>query len=71
METEWYDNTGIAASNIIIEDCIIHDSKRDCIKLKPECDDVTIRYNEIYNSGRVDPLTLDGTVNAEGIDKVK
>lgn len=52
------------ASHIVIEDCRIHDTGRDCIKITPDCDDVTIRRCEIYNSGRRDPG------NAEGIDNV-
>jgi len=76
METKWNwggDDDWVAASNIIIEDCILHDSKYDVIKIKPNCDNITIRYNEIYNSGRAEvdhPYWLYGEVNAEGIDNV-
>lgn len=52
------------ASNITITDCKIHDTGRDCIKLTPLCNDVTIQRSEIYNSGRRDAS------NAEGIDNV-
>jgi len=52
------------ASRITIEDCKIHDTGRDCIKLTPLCNDVLIQRNEIFNSGRRDPS------NAEGIDDV-
>ncbi len=52
------------ASNITITDCKIHDTGRDCIKLTPLCNDVTIQRSEIYNSGRRD------SSNAEGIDNV-
>ena len=61
------------ASNIIIEDCVLHDSKYDVVKVKPNCNNVTIRHNEIYNSGRAEvnkPYWLDGEANAEGIDNV-
>ena len=76
LETKWdwgdpNDRTG--ASNIIIEDCILHDSKYDVIKVKPNCNNVTIRYNKIYNSGRAfsaGDCTPDGRGNAEGIDNV-
>ncbi len=67
LETRWDwgdpgDRTG--TSGIIIEDCVIHGSGRDCIKITPNCDDITIRRCEIYDSG----LRYDG--NAEGIDNV-
>jgi hypothetical protein len=74
LETKWdwgdpADRGG--ASNIIIEDCILHDSRYDVVKIKPNCNDVIIRYNEIYNSGMAfigNPPT--GEDNAEGIDNV-
>ena len=75
METRWEwgkaDRNG--ASDIIIEDCILHDSRNDVIKVKPNCNNITIRYNEIYNSGKefgVSQCTPDGRGNAEGIDNV-
>jgi len=75
LETKWdwgmSDISGV--SNIIIEDCVIHDSTDDAVKLKPLCSDVTIRYNRIYNSGRghlSNPLFVTGQCNAEGIDNV-
>ncbi len=52
------------ATHVLIDGCRIHDSGRDCIKITPGCDDVTIRRCEIYNSGQRDPS------NAEGIDNV-
>lgn len=52
------------ASDILIEDCIIHDTGRDAVKITPGCDDVTIRRCTIYNSGVRDKS------NAEGIDNV-
>jgi len=76
METKWNwggDDDWVAASNIVIEDCILHDSKYDVVKVKPNCDNITIRYNEIYNSGRAEvnnPHWLYGEANAEGIDNV-
>ena len=73
LETKWdwgqADRSG--ASNIIIEDCILHDSRYDVVKIKPNCDNVVIRYNEIYNSGRAFTNSRhDGDENAEGIDNV-
>ena len=74
METrwDWGDPANRAgASNIIIEDCILHDSRYDVIKIKPNCNSVTIRYNEIYNSGQAFAgRTPNGEDNAEGIDNV-
>lgn len=55
----WY-----GASNLTIDDCKIHDSGRDVIKITPGSNNVVIRRCEIYNSGRRDPS------NAEGIDNV-
>ncbi|MCL1810043.1 MAG: right-handed parallel beta-helix repeat-containing protein, partial [Clostridiales bacterium] len=73
METKWDwgqpDRSG--ASNIVIEDCILHDSRYDVVKVKPNCDNITIRYNEIYNSGRAfNGMPHNGEQNAEGIDNV-
>jgi Right handed beta helix region len=53
----------IDAGPAIVEDCRIHGSGRDCVKI-PAADNVTIRRCEIYNSGVRDPS------NAEGIDNV-
>ena len=77
METTWdwgpsYP-TRYGASNIIIEDCKLHDSRNDVVKVKPNCKNITIRYNEIYNSGREHVAHTDfdtGQRNAEGIDNV-
>ena len=75
FETKWEwgqaDRNG--ASDIIIEDCILHDSRNDAVKVKPGCKNITIRYNEIYNSGREYAGRADfdtGENNAEGIDNV-
>jgi len=71
---DWGDPSNRAgASNILIEDCVLHDSKNDVIKIKPKCNNVTIRYNEIYNSGRTFvgyPDFESGERNSEGIDNV-
>jgi hypothetical protein len=74
LETKWdwgdpADRAG--ASNIIIEDCILHNSKYDVVKVKPNCNNVTIRYCEIFNSGQAfEGQLLNGEQNAEGIDNV-
>ena len=70
---DWGQPDRSGASNIIIEDCILHDSRNDVVKIKPNCDNITIRYNEIYNSGQAHishPDFLKGERNAEGIDNV-
>lgn len=54
------------ASNLLVEDCKLHDSGRDVIKLTPGSDDVIIRRCEIYNSGRRDPSNADGIDNVNG-----
>ncbi len=56
------------ASHILIEDCRIHDTGRDAIKIKPNCDDITIRRCEIFRTG-VGPANA-ADPNAEGIDCV-
>ncbi|MCL2149503.1 MAG: right-handed parallel beta-helix repeat-containing protein [Dehalococcoidia bacterium] len=76
LETKWRwmgDDDWAAASDIIIEGCVLHDSRYDVVKIKPNCDNVIIRNNEIFNSGRAEidePYWLDGEANAEGIDNV-
>jgi len=74
METQWGwhgDEDDVAASNIIIEDCKLHDSRYDVVKVKPNCNNITIRYNEIYNSGKAFNPPYNGEDNAEGIDNVQ
>jgi len=74
LETKWdwgdpADRSG--ASDVIIEDCVLHDSRYDVIKIKPNCNNVTIRNNEIYNSGQAFAGRIqNGEDNAEGIDNV-
>ena len=74
LETKWDwgdPNDRQGASNIIIEDCVLHDSRYDVVKVKPNCDNVIIRHNEIYNSGQAFIANpLNGEDNAEGIDNV-
>ena len=77
-ETQWEwvhpgEPPGPGVSNIIIEDCKLHDSHDDAVKVKPGCENITIRYNEIYNSGREfanRPNFNTGECNSEGIDNV-
>jgi len=71
---DWGDpNDRAGASNIIIEDCILHDSQYEVVKIKPNCNNVIIRHNEIYNAGRAEFGTSDwinGEAHAEAIDNV-
>lgn len=74
LQTDW-DQTGnpggTGASNIVIEDCLIHDSGRDGIKITPKSNDVTIRRCEIRDTGAIYPPGTPGDEkNAEGIDNV-
>ena len=75
FETQWEWGKGIrdGASNIIVEDCILHHSTNDVVKVKPGCKNITIRYNEIHNSGQEYINYSDfptGQRNSEGIDNV-
>lgn len=70
IDSEWTDvpSERIAAKGVVIEDCRIHSTGADCIKITPGCDDVIIRRNEIGRSG-LRPVDPDDR-NAEGIDNV-
>jgi hypothetical protein len=48
----------------LVKNCRIHDSGRDCVKIVPGANNITIEQCEIYNSGQRDDS------NAEGIDNV-
>jgi len=61
---DWGETDRSGASDILVENCIIHHAGRDCVKIKPGCDDITIRDCEIYSSG------FRNDENAEGIDNV-
>jgi len=73
FETNW--DWGVlpkhGASNITIRSCRIHDTGRDCVKIKPACNQIKILSCELYNSG-IGPSNLpqNGGPNAEGIDNV-
>lgn len=74
LQTDWEQTGnpgGRGASDILIEDCLIHDSGRDGIKITPKSDDVTIRRCEIRDTGAIyPPGTPPDEKNAEGIDNV-
>ena len=75
LGSQWdYDDTpldNLAAREVLIEDCVLHDSGRDVVKVPAGCDDVTIRRCEIYNSGMgYPPETPQEEKNAEGVDAV-
>ncbi len=74
-ETKWdwgqADRSG--ASNIIIEDCKLHDSRYEVVKVKPLCNNITVRFCEIYNPGRAELGTTkwkNGEAHGEAIDNV-
>ncbi len=65
LQTERDDGLdGCGATDILIENCVIHGTGRDCVKVTPGCDRATIRACEIYDSGLRDDS------NADGIDNV-
>lgn len=72
FETNWdwgvpaQDRRG--ASQITLRNCLVHHTGRDCIKIKPGCDDIQIISCELHHSG-VGPANA-GNPNAEGIDNV-
>lgn len=66
---DWGDpNDRAGACNAVIQECKIHGTGRDAIKITPNCDDVLIERCEIFNSG-VGPANASAQ-NAEGIDCV-
>lgn len=73
FETNWDwgvpSNQRRGASNITIRNCKIHDTGRDCIKIKPFCHNIKVLNCTIYNSGK-GPGNNPNDPNAEGIDNV-
>lgn len=74
FQTDWEsvnNRQGHGASNVVVEDCKVHDSGRDAIKITPKSNDIVIRRCEIYNTGKIyPPGTPQEDKNAEGIDNV-
>jgi len=67
LQTAWYQGgpaSDTGASDVVMEDLLIHDTGRDGIKITPKSNRATIRRVEIRNTGVRD----DG--NADGIDNV-
>lgn len=62
------DPNDIGISNVIIKNCKIHNTGRDCIKVTPASNGMKVLNCEIYNSG-VGPANTTAQ-NAEGIDNV-
>lgn len=74
LQTDWYrpgGENGHGATDVVIEDCKLHGSGRDVVKITPKSDRATIRRCEIYDSGAGYPAgTPPEDKNAEGIDNV-
>lgn len=74
FQTDWDargNRGGRGASDVVVEDCRIHGTGRDAVKITPKSDGITIRRCEIYNTGRIYPAgTPLDEKNAEGIDNV-
>jgi len=74
FETNWeWDNSvpfgqRRGVSNVTIQDCNIHHSGRDAIKLTPACANITVLNCEIHHTGVGPGALVD--LNAEGIDNV-
>ncbi len=74
FESNWDDDRSVpfdkrrGINNVMVRNCKIHDTGRDCIKITPGCKDILIQNCEIYRSG-VGPANVEAQ-NAEGIDNV-
>jgi hypothetical protein len=68
---DWGQPTRRGVSNVTIRGCKIHHTGRDCIKIKPACNNIHIIRCELYMSG-IGPSNspANGGPNAEGIDNV-
>jgi parallel beta-helix repeat protein len=69
LQTNWYQggpasNTG--ASDVILEDLLIHSTGRDGIKITPKSNRAIIRRVEIHSTGRRDGNNADGIDNVNG-----
>jgi parallel beta-helix repeat protein len=74
LQTNWeqgVNQNGTGATDVVLEDCKLHGSGRDVVKVTPKSNRLTIRRCEIFNSGTsYPPGTSVDNKNAEGIDNV-
>ena len=74
LQTDWEQGQNPAlqgASDVLLEDCKLHGSGRDVVKVTPKSNRLTVRRCEIYDSGKIYPAgTPVDDKNAEGIDNV-
>jgi hypothetical protein len=75
LQTNWYVGGGenlTGASDVVIEDLLIHSTGRDGIKVTPKSNRLTVRRTEIHSTGMIYPpgTPLDNR-NADGIDNVQ
>ncbi|GAB3221911.1 right-handed parallel beta-helix repeat-containing protein [Spirosoma arcticum] len=70
LENNWENSEPVrrSVSDLIIRNCRIHDTGRDCIKIVPGCQNIKVLNCEIHHSG-VGPANVTAQ-NAEGIDNV-
>ena len=72
LQTNWYQGgpaTDTGATDVVLEDLLIHSTGRDGIKLTPKSNRATIRRVEIHTTGARDNSNADGidNVNADGM----
>lgn len=70
LETKWdwgNPNDRSGALNILLEDIRVHHTGNAAIKVKPGCDDLTVRRAELSNTGlSVNPESAEGIDNVNG-----
>jgi hypothetical protein len=74
LQTDWWQggpSSNKGASNVVLEDLLIHDTGRDGIKITPKSNNARIRRVQIHHTGAIYPAgtSLDDK-NADGIDNV-
>ncbi|MCR6626926.1 MAG: right-handed parallel beta-helix repeat-containing protein [Pseudoxanthomonas sp.] len=72
LQTNWYQGgpaTDTGATDVVLEDLLIHSTGRDGIKITPKSNRATIRRVEIHTTGARDNSNADGidNVNADGM----
>ena len=74
LQTWWYQggpDSDTGATDVVLEDLLIHDTGRDGIKVTPKSNNATIRRVEIHHTGAIyPPGTPVDDKNADGIDNV-